>query len=413
MKGSVRDLSWLVGDLKSDNSRLWEVLPVIYHYLPRTSETLDVGEGTETASFLALLLLDTGLKSPEQLKIPRIFDSLREHWVVIWEACRSLIEGYAGRVRLADKRRSIHHSISTGLLMSLCSYPGFLRILGSTNGFISSITRIWRAEIGWFVDPPTLFTASTVLWVMFESDRSLFDIFFASLGNSFDEVARLCVQRVIATGTGPQIPCSILQSDIAIMSLCGENDSLHRSLMVADCMSAVTHAMSRLASHSEPYNDFRAPITCVRFSLTYLSSIIDVDGASRVVLALEGRTLISMFKTRFIFADPNEKPSKFADDELCREYTRTLELITPYLVYRSVLRHARKSVKTIISLDLERKMESFLPRSQKSFWTAWTAFKQYTMDRAACKTATSGTFSKMKELRLICGDSQVCGNPRA
>lgn len=374
----------------NDDTLLLDVLPVIYHYLPAhipdsPSPIIDRAD-MDPAHYIALAILIAGV-TPAQLKKPRIFNSLKQHWAVTWKWCRFFIQGYVDKPKTSPAARDKLHSLVFALLVMLATHPNFTQILGSTPGFIPLITRVWRAEIDWFIQLPNV-SAAPVLLQVFSVNSSSFDLFVASAGTSPAEVASLAVQRVIAATTRPQIPCSILRSDFMIISHFGGRDDLLRPLLAVGCIPVITQAMAQLTSHTIRFDDPTIARACLQSSVLFLASVIGDECAARAADALDGRVLLSMFKIKsFPTHERRIGGQRSSDSDLNEAYTNMMVLLTPYLIYRSVLLRAAKSLKTIRRLNLEQQLESVIPKTE-SFWPLWNTFKDYVADRLACKDET-------------------------
>lgn len=413
MNGSLRHLMMMptmLFEKDISNAQLLELLPVIYRYLPE-SELLPIGQSAEPAHYTALTLLNTAI-TPKHLSSHKITKSLKDYWGIIRKCCEFYVKAYVDDpVGTPFKTRARHHALYIGLLEVFSSSPDFAQILGSTSGFIPLMTRVWRFEMSWFHQPQPLSSAAVVLYQIIRTSRPFFSVFVASLGNMPSEVSRLCVERVIATGTRPIIPSSIMQADVAMVSCCAE-DRAHRRCLLSEgsmAISALTHTMSQITSHTSSFDDPFIARSCLKLCLAYISPTLQDEGVGRVSQALEERILVSLFKTKPLPATVinNGKLSRPAqDDGINQVFAAILTTITPYLVYRSVLRRAIKSLKTIRSLGLERKMESVIPK-YKSFWKAWQIFTDYAMDRVTCKATVSDYCRSLERPSRVCRNHMV------
>lgn len=402
-------------------SLLWDVLPVIYHHLSQDFlETPSSGIGHDhfpyEVQFKTLAVLHLGIQ-PTQLDISRISRTLQGHWDVIWKWCRFFIEGYIDRRGTSPKTRARLHIVVIGLLLKLSKCTEFIPSLVSTPSFIPSVTRVWKAELGWYIEQPTHSSVLVLICLIrhhHPSDMYL-QIVMSSLGSSCDEFSALCIERVNATSSmRPRITACNLEADIAILCFAGEDPLLYRSLMAADAISALTQAMARLTSHTRVFDNDPASRACLQLSATFVTKCMNLDGTDQVFLALRGRILLSIFKTQPIRLEKwtgSAPELQIVHDNVNvfnNIYTETLKAITPYLTFRHVLHHAVKSMKTISTLDLERKLEIVIPRHM-TFWDAWATFKQYCTDRVACKVSFSHwqTFSRLDVLRSSCSNSAM------
>lgn len=419
LAGSVLHLKSLIPILARNDALLPEVLPVVYRYLPTNipssvSSPID-RSAADPPHVIALGLLLSGLSST-QIGRPRIVADLKRHWGVIWKWCRIVILGYLDEPGTSHDVRAKHHTIVFGLLTVLSSNHDLLSMLGLTDGFISLLTRVWRYEISWYILQSHR-SATIVLRHLVRAFSSLHEPFLSGLGSSPEAVARCIVDRIAATSTRLQIPSSILEADLMIMHYTQEDPIRWRWMIAANAIGVLAYTMRRLTSHTLPCDDAVTARSCLRLSITLILLAIKEDGVHQVACALEGRMLVSMFKTM-----PATPPTtagsngttaivvQVAESEdlrdLNRVYASVLQVITPYLVYRSVFRGAVKSLKTIRTLNLERKCESVVPKKAR-FWKCWALFKDYTADRAVCNAAMSGDFHEMSELNVSCQNVMV------
>lgn len=99
-------------------------------------------------------------------------------------------------------------------------------------------------------------------------------------------------------------------------------------------------------------------------------------------------------------------------------YSDIVEAISSFLVYRPVAQYARKSIKTVATLEMPSKMETL---ENGPLMGAWTVFKDFAHDRlhskwdydnthggglCACScanpTVSSHSFPLLREIELTC-----------
>lgn len=317
--------------------------------------------------------------------------------------------------------RESSYAIPVAVLVGLTKHYDVTEILTSTPDFIPFMARVWKLEIGRSRSEQAV-TASLVLTQVFSRESpgcTSFDSFMASLGGitSATDIATLCVQRVYEASKPQVIGCGPLLAELAMISCCCQEksrwrDTLYRSFMAVDPISSVTYSMSRLTSRNAKFHDPALAQDCLKLCTTFLWRCFLEDGVHLVVLALQERMLLSMFKAdRITWHESIRAQSSVTDmmiaHSLHLDYESLLEFLTPYLNYRSVLRQAIKSIKTIRSLGLERKMEAVLPKTE-SFWDLWRRFKLYTENRVMCKAATVDYCRSLEEDIRVCRSPLVC-----
>lgn len=421
----------MLGQILMKNKKLFpKILPVVHHHLkiPMSVEHSSHvhNQATHPLPFAALSLFLPGLSSPSSpapLDDPIILHSVKDHWDAIWYWCHSFLCGYMehreNTPREMDEQRKLH-VIPTAVLVGLSNHSDMTETLASTPDFIPFMARVWKFEIGRSTSGQIV-SASVVLTQVFSRERSScnsFDLFIACLGGiaSATEIATSCVQRVYDTSDHPVIGCSALRADLAMISCCCQEKSrwrakLYRAFMAVNAVSSVTYSMSRLTSRNAKFEDHPLAQDCLKLCTTFLWQCFAEDGVHLIALALQGRMLLSMFKAdRITWDEKNKTPGPATSGgahSLHSDYECLLQFLTPYLIYRSVLRQAVKSIKTIHTLDLERKMEVIIPKTE-FFWDLWTRFKIYTENRVACKESTVDYLRGLEEKYRVCESPSVC-----
>lgn len=408
MQGSLEHLEQLVPILREDdNVLLWETLPVIYHYLPpitqvalrpsRSSKVVD--HRPHYGALTALWLLLSGL-GPRQLVTPRVRQSLMDHWPSIWEWCRFLTEEYVQDTALETEEQKKVHFVTIGVLVQFSGHALFGRVMGATSGVMTFLMRVWSVEQGRIYE----ISASLVLSRLMSATPPLLHPFVASLGNLPVEFTQPCLQRIVKMIQRPHIVYAALLGDLHMMFYCVGQPKLHGSLMAKDSVSIATQAMSRLTSRTMVVDDPDGATSCLVTLTHYLLSCVKTGGLSRVVSALEGRLILAVFKAGHLLmlGDVGARLGGALAD--------LFKAITPYLVYRSVLRRAIKSIKTVRNLGLEQSMESTISSSHP-FWQSWMVFCDFTEDRYIFKSSTIDACSKRERLQVVCWNPMVCYPP--
>lgn len=149
----------------------------------------------------------------------------------------------------------------------------------------------------------------------------------------------------------------------------------------------------------------------IGFSAAAASSEDNCDIFHRVIQALEGRCLISMFKSGAILWDLLSDTAEPSGPEFA--YAELLRTIAPYLIYRPILRLAKKSLKTITVLGLEATMMSLVADGASSFEDAWNAFRCFADERLTFKINYDKRLSDFSDgiSGMVCSNGPVRPSP--
>lgn len=402
MQGSLQHLRQLEPMVHANQALLFDVLPAIYRHLPsevpkaKQNSIPTLSNDDYEAVMAALILLSAGV-SPETLRLERVFVSLMEHWPFLWKWLSFLLAEYVLNPKTVDDAKKENmHDMASHLLLPLTSREEFCRMLAKTPSLISTLSCMWKVEEGF--DWST--SISCALFQVFLTDDHTClssTIFTTSLSNSRDEVADLIVRRLAHTITRPTIQGMVLRADIGLLDHITKAHQDLRNLLVAKrSIPVMTTVMSVLTSSNLSIQPAGSEPTrvCIHSCLSYLLLVFKDGGLCRINSALDGRLILSMFKGKDVLVSDSAKTRVTAvhlhdNYRLNSIYGEILQSITPYLIYRCVLREAVKTIKTVENSGLAKKIESVVPE-RGAFWQAWVAFKEFTEDRRKCKVETAG-----------------------
>lgn len=394
MQGSLEHFRQLRSMVQANYALLSDVLPTVYQYLPLPVPGSTQGSSPplsdtvyDGASIALGILLACTL--PENLATRRMQSNLTDNWTRIWKWLQFLLAEYVEHpgTAVGAQEQAQMHSMSMQLLLGLSMNSGFLRILWNTPGLVSMLSRIWLLEDGheW------PFSASNALHpLILATDKSFLNVFTATLGASPDVVASLIVKRALRTATRSQIRGMMLRADLQMILYLSYQPHLHQPLIVKNSIPITTQIMSILTSRTLSIAPDDSAITCIHACSSYLLRCFEVDGHCRIASALEGKLLLSMFKSSaFMVVDSLDTTEDLRDDShLNKVYSTLLRCLVPFLIYRDVLQHGIKTLKTVRNRGLEASMESAVS-VEGSFWQAWLTFKDYTEDRERCKVVSA------------------------
>lgn len=397
MAGSSDDLSQLVSMVTERTSLLFDALPVAYQHLrianipSRSARATGVALDTQsTLATLSLQLIVAGVDSSEEVIDRKVVESLKERWTMIWQWSEYLLKIYLARLEFATTiddpvYRSIHWA-TMALFARLVQLDDFRTLMANTQGFIKRLAIVWKAELEPIIEQPI--SVSNVLHRLITSvglATSYQSLFLATLDVPHDVVADMVLRHIYHAIQSPRITTFSLSGHLAMLAGCLQTETLLRPLLAKGSISAILRVMARLTIQFPTYDRIDLAKRCLVLCAGYLAVCFASEGFTWILRALEGRLVLYIFKSaRILWAMREKKPS---DDSLGVAYASVLNVISPFIIYRPILRQARRSVKTVDSLVLHRLVDPAGP-----FGLAWVAFKKYTAYRTQYKVAFDDMF---------------------
>lgn len=393
---SHMDLSELSKLLESNRSLLWQALPTVYHHMHIDGiPPLDSNFISNPKSGLALKAMHVllngiiGAKDSVDMETPvippRIVTNLLDHWGMIWAWCSFLLKSSVAQL-LATSPLSFEqqvkwwetlHPVIIELLIVFSKQSELRTCIGSTPGLVALLVQVWDYEK---IFPITEASASNALMCILPI-RSVDS--WPDLGDSgtIDNIPNICLQRIVSvTSCKRNIPYRPLKGDITILMICTTKIELHRSLLAKNSIAIVLRLVRTLA--------LQVPTTSVRKCLlglaAYLLRCFEKDGFPTIIRALEERLLVRLFKSAHavVVAHPAEQTAQYLD----RTYGEILDVIAPFTIFRPVLLHSRKSLKTIVvsGANPDRPLRPDVP-GHGPFEKAWHKFRNAVSYRMAYK----------------------------
>lgn len=416
MQGSVQEYIHLIDMVEKDPTPLLlDSLPVVYHHLrvdnipSRTfiaTQTLNVDVHRAILSLRLLgiardfhrdmaskVVSNPGMANIWKTLITKVISSMKENWSLIWKWSAFLLERYLTSVETNcvfdhDPIWNENHGISMRLLHWLVYADGVqvLDILQRTSDMVGLVARFWKAESKESAEQPISAsnTLGHLLWST--TEPTPYAQFQAALNVSLDEEADMMLRLIIRAIRQPRIQSELLFGHLSLMvgtSSKTHSQDVNRKLLAKDSISTVLAVMARLTSRKPPYDHHGSALRTLQYCANYLEICIVGDGFARVLQVLEGHLILYIFKSaRNIWTHAVQLSS--VDDLGDEFYASLLKSIMPFLIYRPILRHARKSIKTIDSLGLQ---DLLAPSGAQEFKSTWDAFRNYTQNRTQHKIA--------------------------
>lgn len=370
----------------------------------------------------------------------RIVSSLVDHWPMIW-ACvsillRSCVESHRptvpgdmcvafGSLQEEVEYWEMVHPVTLDLLATLIKQTQLYPVMVSAPDLVSLLIRIYGHETRLASAISRTISASNVLMHVLsmphyrsgpKSQRR-----WPELPRGLDaHIPKICLQRiVVAAHEVPNVQYRSLLGDVSLLVSCTQIPHLHRYLISKNSISTVLNLMRSLtpiACQDTNRNVDPDVRRCLISLAYYLKMCFDNDGFPSIIRALESRLLVRIFKCAYAVVTPGIPVNEILDFNVL--YSDIVEAISSFLVYRPVAQYARKSIKTVATLEMPSKMETL---ENGPLMGAWTVFKDFAHDRlhskwdydnthggglCACScanpTVSSHSFPLLREIELTC-----------
>ncbi len=385
MRGSHYALAKLVEIVETDDSTFPQLLPVFCHNI-RTLDTSPM-DTDATVRHHSLVIAKECFR-PVQASLSKkhryakaIVDQIA---AVVPHICRWIIYFYGSYFLNATTK-----TVLTSEIVDLCDQfkdtlvalvdilsVTFASVMRTSPGFTKCMTRVWihfdstiestTAASCWDVVDVLAYDEST------ESNK-IHSEFVDVLNESADVVAYNCMRRIILDLQLPPVHAITLRNHICTIAQCSTcSDTLRRSFLRAKSVRWCCRLMSHLASRRKPVDIIEHfPIMgCVSVCCQVLAESFR-DGYSWVAEALDHYLLESILKCQPLLdsnADVNNQDG--TEPLLQSSLVELLDLVNSYLIYRPVLRSARRSIRHILKTSLEDDFDQGGP-----LWDAWDRLK--------------------------------------
>lgn len=381
MRGSHYALAKLAEIVETDDSTFPQLLPVLCHNI-RTLDTPSM-DTNATVRHHSLVIAKECFR-PIQASLSKkhrhakaIVDQIA---AVVPHICRWIIYFYWSYFLNATTKAVLTSEIVDlrdqfkDILVALIDILSvtFASVMRASPGFIKCMTRVWihfdsniesaTAASCWDVVDALAYDESA------ESNK-IHSEFVDVLNESADVVAYNCMRRIILDLQLPPVHAITLRDHISIIaqySTC--SDTLRRSFLRAKSVRWCCRLMSHLASRRNPVDviEHFPTMGCVSVCCHVLAESFQ-DGYSWVAEALDHHLLESILKCQPLL-DSNADVNKKDDTESL--LIALLDLVNSYLIYRPVLRSARRSIRHILETSLEDDFDQDGP-----LWDAWDRLK--------------------------------------
>lgn len=423
MRGSISALHVVACNATLSPRYTSSVLPIILHHIsqpiPESPKRVTSGAsiGLQHYSLVALTHL---LRSPVDLTAYRF---CQEHWRKIWAWAKYFLEKLIVKniEVLEDVDFDLPYAIqgsyglsrgtiwtwSLRLFHFLAVYKpptvpiDYLALMVSTSGLITVIARVWI--IAAQEDHPTLTEASTLLVCLHRPDVATKDMhmeFRKIIEHSSSEIVTICIRRLNERlHREPEPDCSTMVKMVMFMQHCSRNSTkLYRAFIAEKSITYAIQAMALVSSRMRNLvgQDLENAWLCMGRCAEYLVDCFQ-EGQTWIKQAVEGRVLISMFKSLPRGQDPAVQ-AIYEGSTTKQIYARLFVVVTTFLPYKSVLQAVQRSIQTIDN----RHLSSRLPRSGP-LWEAWDSLCSETQmnrhGRTVYKELGFGSCSLNSEVR--------------
>lgn len=360
-------LGGIVGD---DASAYLEIFPVIFPPLDslKIPDELDLKNPSKPVVLAryALEALYTGLVfSPlNGNQISRVEQSIERHWQDIWAWCNFFFL----RVIEADISDSIHGDSEEELFQvrvfytvayvfnGLAKFENTRAMLKETRDFPRIIASMWLQAHKHYPRSVEATTKALYLLVPDQTDQSLvscsvpepwISAFVSTLHDHSSQLVDLFFSRITDLALGPEIRCIPLKLELPLLiNSITLSPELTRAILARGAIRTVTFMMSRLASRKERFHvqQMNNATDCLHIGARFLCTHLR-EGPRWIIQALEGRLILTVFRTGG-FTRCNGTAGLHRVSKLDEDFGELLTIITPYIVYPSILRLVEKAIRT-------------------------------------------------------------------
>lgn len=401
---SFAELNDLANLLMKNNTLLWEALPLVYYHtdvgnVPQLHGLIFDANPKCHPALQSMCLLASSL-CPSQSNKPMIASSLRSHWAQIWAWCSFFLKcclnlpQYIGSSFPPEREAKLWemiHMAAISLLDRLAAQKEFRLLMVSTPDLAPLLVQFWECEQK-RPDNVTV-SASNVLLHLFPPDAPHS---WPDHSEMTVKIPYLCLQRIAAATK--RVPDAKnfppLYGDIYLLISFAQQHPLDSSPMTNVSIRSVLDLMRSLTIASED-----APTetsVCLGLIGSYLYTCFSVHGFPSIIHALENHLIVRMFKSAAaVQASGASAPAPLGYNLV---YQDLLTTIAPFLIYRGVLLHARKSMKRLETLGMSSKLNA------SPFTKAWDSFKALADDRVRFKALHDSQYEGGLATKL-------CANP--
>jgi hypothetical protein len=317
--------------------------------LPRFLELLDPSgipqNGVPKLGFSQVRPLPAllGIARWASLNADAVAARLKESWPDIWSWTSCLLNVESKDLNVLAHRACCSVVVHLGVDQHMCE------LMALTPGTITTIVKLWVAELNskYSVNTatPNSMPASRAVYMFMDPRKSkCVDKIMIALGDVDEDVASVAlgtIRRRIQDSS--KLDVDTLYADLAILDALWDIRDYCADLYRSPAMQTVKNVMVRLLCSQG--SEHKGAASCLTHCVSYY-----VHGLS----ANHGRLwAYRMYDAPIIRAIVQASIWSTVDD---RELGEALDTLTPYLLFRTVLRRAERALDIIHELDLEKDM---------------------------------------------------------
>lgn len=367
--------------------KVLEISPLVYSQLQASripTEELSRPDQVMVLARHALDALFLGFRCEDPDVLAQLEQSTIQHWLDIWSWCRFFYFQVVERdmpgcvepdgVEFKDEVcTTLAH-----LFMSLASHVNTCRTLKLTKGFPEMIGAMHLLRVVDHRFPHIIQDVTTTIVRMMDNDTHLKNEaldshwvppFIDVLNRKPFKTVNDFLERIENAVSGRRINCDALYIEtMACIGCFGVSPVLTRCGLVRDAIPKLTLVMRRVASRRNlwPADQIEILCHCITAIAYFLGAQLPV-GPRWIIQALKGRLILTIFKcTKFYQFQAERLPPNVPNLDFL--LSRLLDIMTPYLVYPSILRLVEKAIRTHKSWDIK------MPVQCKWLPPAWEAF---------------------------------------
>jgi hypothetical protein len=406
-RGSISHLKKLVTSIGKTSQPHVELLPVFYRHLDvkRIPHSSHMAPGTFRTLELALTSLQ-GISHWAEVHLLRdkaFVVGLQDSWPKIWKWVQFFLDRCTEEIKesTAFSTTFVRNSYVTCIhLLDHLTNDADLRLtIATTSGVIHTLTQLWILETKHQHGFPGY--ASSIALVNFLTPLPQYAAcvtgFIEASGDDPTELAAICLGRISANHQGPSPDLEALDADIRIVvSLSGPQIHLNvvrKALLERQSFAVIARTMYNLASSPNPTT---SPImfSCLTFCAAYLRDYTDIS-SHMMLEAIESHIIPAfLLSGKSLLQD---SASTMLRDIRCE---MAGGILPRYLVFRSILREADRSLKWISTRGFENQ-----DAEKGEFGQAWMRLKAIVQDRLAIEAHSA--------LYIVCENPAVSYKPSA
>lgn len=406
MRGSISHLRKLATSIGKTSQPHVELLSVFYHHLDvkRIPYSLHITPNALRTLELALTSLQ-GISSWAEVHLLRdktFVVGLENSWPKMWKWVQFFLDGCMEEIKDSTVFNTtfVRNSYVTCIhLLDHLTNDADLRLtIATTSGVIPTLTQLWILETKHHGYPGY---ASSIALVNFLTPRPEYAAcaagFVEASGDDPTELAVTCLGRISANRQGPSPDLEALDADIRIVvSLSGPQihlNAVRKALLERQSFAVIARTMYNLTSSPNPTT---SPImfSCLTFCAAYLRDYTDIS-PHMMLEAMESYMIPAfLLSGKFLLQD---SVSTMLRDIRCE---MAGGILPRYLVFRSILCEADRSLKWISTRGLENQ-----DVEKGQFGQAWMKLKAVVQDRLAIEAHSA--------LYIVCENPAVSYKPCA